>query len=111
MSRLSKPTSEDYFSVRRVDTGVEVLLQLSGELDIAGIDQIVDAVRHLPPACHVIIDLSQLSFMDSTGIRAFMTLDLRSRSEQWSLTLKAAQPQVLNVLKVCGFDGRFEMTP
>ena len=90
--------------MRRVDTGLEVLIQLIGELDIAGLDQLLDAARHLPPACHVTIDLSQLTFMDSTGIRAFMTLDLRSRSEQWSLTLKAAQPQVLNVLKVCGFE-------
>ncbi len=111
MSRRVDADSGEEFAVRRVTTGSEVLIELIGELDIAGLDQLLDAARDLSPACNVTMDLSQLTFMDSTGIRAFMTLDLRSRSEQWSLTLKAAQPQVLNVLKVCGFDDRFKMIP
>lgn len=106
----SEPVEHDEFVVRRVDSGREVSLELVGELDVAGIGKVSEAARQLPAHGHVTIDLSQLSFMDSSGIRALMNLDLRSRAEQWTLTLHAPQPQVLNVLKLCGFEDRFEIT-
>lgn len=110
MTQSDQPVCEE-FVVRRVDSGREVLLELTGELDVAGIDRVSEAAGQLPPHGQVTIDLSQLSFMDSSGIRVLMSLDLRSRAEQWTLTLRAPQPQVLNVLKLCGFEDRFEITP
>ncbi|HSP28454.1 MAG TPA: STAS domain-containing protein [Ilumatobacteraceae bacterium] len=110
MTKSDQPVGEE-FVVRRVDDGREVLLELTGELDVAGIDRVSEAAEQLPPHAHVTIDLSQLSFMDSSGIRVLMSLDLRSRTEQWTLTLRAPQPQVLNALKLCGFEDRFEITP
>ncbi len=110
MIESAEPTDADEFVVRRVDSGAEVLLQLIGELDVAVIGRLFEAAQHLPAHCHVTIDLSQLTFMDSSGIRVLMSLDLRSRAEQWTLTLQAPQPQVLNVLKLCGFEHRFEIT-
>lgn len=103
--------SSDDFVVRRVDRGSEVLLELVGELDVAGIDRLDEAARDLPAHGHVTIDLSELTFMDSSGIKALMNLDLRSRAESWTLTLQAPQPHVLNVLKMCGFEHRFVITP
>ena len=99
------------FVVRRVDSGTEVLLELIGELDVAGIDPLNEATRHLPANGHVTIDLSELAFMDSSGIRVLMSLDLRSRTERWTLALRAPQPQVLRVLTLCGFEDRFEVRP
>lgn len=99
------------FVVRRVDRGSEVLLMLSGELDVAGIDRLDEAARHLPAGGHVTVDLSELTFMDSAGIKALMRLDLRCRAESWTLTLRAPQPRVLKVLKLCGFEHRFVITP
>lgn len=109
---MAEPVEPDdgEFAVRRVDSGADVLLELTGELDVAGIDRLDEAAQHLPERAHVTIDLSQLTFMDSSGIRVLMSLDLRSRAEQWTLTLQAPQPQVLNVLKLCGFEHRFEIT-
>ncbi len=101
----------DGFDVRRVDSGAEVLLELSGELDTDGVERLESAARHLPAHGHVTIDLSDLAFMDSSGIGVLMSLDLRSRAEQWTLELRAPQPQVLRVLKLCGFDDRFEIEP
>lgn len=105
------PVDDRGFAVRRFDSGPEVTLQLIGELDVAGVDLLNEAARHLPSHGHVKIDLSGLAFTDSSGIRVLMSLDLRSRAEQWTLSLQAPQPQVLNLLKLCGFDQRFEITP
>lgn len=104
------PTDADGFIVHRVDSGDEVLLKLIGELDVAGMGRLVEAATDLPTHSHVTVDLSELAFMDSTGIRVLMTLDLRSRAEQWTLTLHAPQPQVLNVLTLCGFENRFDIS-
>ncbi len=98
------------FVVQRTDSGSEVLLELAGELDLAGIDLLEQAATNLPPSAHVTVDLSHLQFMDSSGIRALMNLDLRSRHEEWTLTLRAPQSQVLHVLRLCGFENRFEIT-
>lgn len=111
MTEFVPPPDADEFVVRRVDAGSEVLLQLSGELDVAGVDRLDEAARDLPPNGQVTIDLSQLSFMDSSGIKALMGLDLRSRAESWRLILHDPQPQVLGILKLCDFERRFTITP
>jgi anti-anti-sigma factor len=107
---MAEPADTDELVVRRVDSATEVLLDFIGELDLAGVDRVNEATRHLPQHGHVTVDLSQLTFMDSTGVRLLMNLDLRSRAEQWTLTLRAPQPQVLNMFKLCGFENRFEIS-
>jgi len=58
------------FAVRADSAGI---LWLTGEFDIAAIDEFqatVDAV--LDAQREVVLDLSELTFLDSTGIRAFL---------------------------------------
>lgn len=99
----------DELVVRRIVSGAEVTLELVGELDAAGVDPVLEAATQLPADGHLTIDMSQLTFMDSSGIRVLMSLDLRRRAEGWELTLLAPQPQVLRVLRLCGFEDRFEI--
>ncbi len=105
-----EPVDAGGFVVRRVDSGAQVLLELIGELDAAGIGRVLEAATHLPADGDLTIDLSQLEFMDSSGIGVLMSLDLRSRAEHWTLTLHSPQPQVMRVLTLCGFEHRFEIT-
>ena len=51
------------------------VLRLSGELDLAADESLLTAFRSASNgASEVILDLSELRFIDSTGIRAFMTI-------------------------------------
>ena len=51
------------------------VLRLSGELDLASDESLLTAFRNAPNgASEVILDLSELLFIDSTGIRAFVTI-------------------------------------
>ena len=111
MVEFVEPADDGGFTVHRVDSDLNVVLELIGELDVSGLDRLNEATRHLPANGRVTLDLSELAFMDSSGIRALMSLDLRSRAEQWTLSLHAPQRQVLNVLSLCGFEDRFEITP
>jgi anti-sigma B factor antagonist len=51
------------------------VLRLSGELDLATDESLLTAFRSASNGVsEVILDLSELEFIDSTGIRAFMTI-------------------------------------
>jgi anti-sigma B factor antagonist len=48
-------------------------LNLSGELDLATVGQLEEAIdTHLAASEDVVVDLRALSFMDSTGVRALV---------------------------------------
>lgn len=99
------------FRVERIEQAEGVRLVLSGELDLAGIDQLLCAGENVPDGGTLTLDLSGLSFMDSSGLKVFMNLDRRSRREGWSLAIENPRDQVLRLLQLCGFEQRLPITP
>jgi anti-sigma B factor antagonist len=83
-----------------------VVIALSGELDIAGVEQLAAATAAIPTGASVVVDLTELGFMDSTGVRMLMNLDVRSRAEGWRLALARPQPPVERLLRLSGFADR-----
>jgi anti-anti-sigma factor len=84
-------------------TGDTAVVALSGELDVAGtalleneLDRIV--ADHEPSG--VVIDLSDLAFMDSTGLRLIVLADDRARGDGRRLTLVRGQPDVHRVFEI-----------
>ena len=81
-------------------------LALSGELDlatVARVERAVDAtlaqgVRML------IVDLSGLSFIDSSGLRLFVVLHQRAVAEGWRLSLIRPREQAMKVFVVSGLE-------
>jgi anti-anti-sigma factor len=73
------------FSIEVVDSGDRTTVAVSGELDIAVSGRFCDAVRAALAAGPVLVDLREVTFMDSTGVRALNTL-LRECSENgWGM--------------------------
>ncbi|MEA2194497.1 MAG: anti-sigma factor antagonist [Solirubrobacteraceae bacterium] len=52
----------------------------------------------------ILVDLSGLGFMDSTGIRLLIAADARSRADGDRLRLTRPPAQVLRVLCIAGID-------
>jgi anti-sigma B factor antagonist len=50
----------------------------------------------------VVIDLRQLTFLDSTGIAALVEADSYARRDGWNLAIVKGPPQVQRVLELCG---------
>jgi anti-sigma B factor antagonist len=75
-----------------------------GELDIATAPQLEQEVRSLlaRPVREVVIDLSRLTFIDSSALRLFIVLNERSSSEGWSLALIRPTGQVRSVFEITG---------
>jgi anti-anti-sigma factor len=72
-----------------------------GELDLSNAAQLEE---RLAGTINTVLDLSKLSFIDSTGIRVMISAFQRARSEAWELTVRNPQPAVLRVIKLVGLD-------
>jgi anti-anti-sigma factor len=100
--RTGRETVTAAFDVRRDDDGV---LWLSGELDIAQVDTFLRAgTEELERGDALVLDLSSLSFIDSSGIRA--TLQLAERADGGRIMLRRPSEGVRKVLDLTGIVGR-----
>jgi anti-anti-sigma factor len=79
-------------------------LTLSGELDLATVPRVQQAVDAALArgARTLVVDLSALSFIDSSGLRLFVVLHQRSVAEGWRLSLIRPQERAMTVFRVSG---------
>jgi anti-anti-sigma factor len=98
------------FEVERISLADGVRVVLSGELDLSGTERVLSAGENVPEGGALTLDLSALSFMDSSGVKVLMNLDRRSKREGWSLAIENPRGQVLRLLQLSGFDQRLPIT-
>jgi anti-sigma B factor antagonist len=77
-------------------------LRLAGELDIATVPRLQEAVQSVLAAGpeRLVVDLRPLSFLDSSGLRQMLMLADRAREEGWELILLRPAEQVLAIFQV-----------
>jgi anti-anti-sigma factor len=56
----------------------------------------------------IVVDLSELAFIDSSGITALLRLEARSRADSDRLVFLRGTPAVQRVLALCGVDGQLK---
>jgi anti-sigma B factor antagonist len=81
-------------------------LTLSGELDLATVPRLRAETQALleQSARHLIIDLSRLTFVDSSGLSLFISLNYRASRENWTLSLTRPSGKTLSVFSITGTD-------
>ncbi|WP_320066223.1 STAS domain-containing protein [Micromonospora sp. RTGN7] len=84
--------------------GVAVCLRLAGELDVSTAPELIEALDRLAEEGerHLLVDLTDLTFCDSTGIAAFVRGDNRAAARGGWLRLTGASGRVERVLRVTG---------
>lgn len=67
------------------------VLHAEGELDVSNVDVFEDCLRaaEASEAGHVLVDLNDLSFMDSAGLRALLMASRRVRRNSRRLSVRA----------------------
>jgi anti-sigma B factor antagonist len=79
------------FSIDVVQEGNRSVLNLSGELDLATVGELEDALRtRLEAGEDVVVDLRGLAFMDSSGVRALVGAHQAAEGGDGSLTIVRA---------------------
>ena len=89
--------------------GDSIVLSLRGELDLTSapvFDRELERLS-LGDARRLVIDLSGLDFMDSTGLRALLQVRERATANQHELALRRGPRQVQRVLELTKTDEVF----
>lgn len=98
-----------------VDTRSEVpIVKVVGEIDIATVPTFVRHLDEIPVGVsQVIIDFSELTFIDSSGLNALVACQKRldDGNQGCTIRLVATRPSILKVLEVTGLDEVFPTTP
>ena len=102
IGKLRKPG----LSVQALELEQETVLVLRGEFDLTGVEAFEQAVASVTPRHALVLDLHELTFMDSSGLGALVLLRERARAGGWSLVLAAPQPAVATVLRISGLEQR-----
>jgi anti-anti-sigma factor len=88
---------------------VRVLLR--GELDLSTVSKLQDELRRVEAEAPrvMVLDLSELSFLDSTGLRCVVRADERAREENRRFVLVKGPDQVQRVFAITRLDERLEI--
>ena len=83
-------------------------LSLTGELDLDTVPELEAAVAaaRAEGADEVVVDLSGLGFMDSSGLRCLVQADDRATAEGWRLILVRGPDPVHRVFEITRMDQR-----
>jgi anti-sigma B factor antagonist len=88
------------------------VVQICGELDISTAPELRErllAVLNRSGFSRLILDLSKLEFMDSSGVAVLVNTERRARLLGRTVVLVAPQRPVLRVLQVCGLGHYFSI--
>ena len=89
----------------------DVALVVVGEIDLATSDAFYDQLRVLVAAAHspAFVDLSEVSFIDSSGLNALVRASRVADGAGASLVLLAPSRAVRRVLLLSGLAGAFDV--
>jgi anti-sigma B factor antagonist len=100
--------SSSPFDVTITEHGSAVHLALTGELDISTATRLEDDLRRVEadgPAL-LFLDLRELTFMDSTGLRILITADARARESGRRVVIVRGNEMVQRVMRLTRLDER-----
>lgn len=92
--------------------GEAEILKVTGELDIATSRRLEERLRALV-AQHgqVVLDLSELSFIDSSGLAVLINAARASANDGGGLGVRAVSDAVWRVLELSGVAGELKLLP
>ena len=102
MSRLTYESHQNDQMVR---------LALAGEFDLSNAPQVEEALKEIDdesPAL-LVLDLRELTFMDSTGLRVMVAADARARDNSRRLAVVQGPEPVHRVFRITGLDDHLDI--
>jgi anti-anti-sigma factor len=84
------------------------VIALAGELDIGGVDRVTEELlcAEATGAVQIVLDLAELQFIDSSGVRLVLEADARSRADGNRLRLTRGPAAVQRVFVLSGIEDR-----
>jgi anti-sigma B factor antagonist len=96
------------FSIQTVTEGPTTTLRVAGEVDLATADELNQAAAAALEGGTkaLVIDLAEVTFLDSTGLAVLVAVTNQTSAGGISLTIRDPAPRVRNVIRITGL-GQF----
>jgi anti-sigma B factor antagonist len=103
--------SQVEFSVANQTAGGFPVVAVHGEIDVYSAPALKDAVTDLLGPDHpaVIVDLTDVGFLDSTGLGALVAARTSATDAQVRLLVVSDRDRILKLFRITGLDGVFEI--
>jgi anti-anti-sigma factor len=89
-----------------------VVLRCAGDLDLASVDELAGRLRALSAEEEpVLLDLDELEFMDSSGLRVVLQAVEASRAGTWRFAMTAGSEAVRRLFDSAGVSDRLPIEP
>jgi anti-sigma B factor antagonist len=85
------------------------VIAVAGELDVAGSESLDRRLNEIDASRTVALDLSEITFVDSSGLRVVVQHHLRLASGGGRLTLLQPSTQVRRLLEIAGLADRLDL--
>ena len=104
-------TPVEILDVMSEDRDGLVHVALVGELDLSTVAKVQEELRRVEASspATLVVDLSKLTFLDSTGLRCIVTADERARAEGRRIVIVRGPDAVQRVFAITRLEERLEM--
>lgn len=101
------------FSVSQASVGDVPVLTVHGEVDVYSAPLLKEQIASslTDPNSSAVVDLSQVEFMDSTGLGALVSARSAAAEAGGRLPLVCDRDRILKLFQITGLDGVFEIHP
>ena len=93
----------------KVDPDGAGVLKVDGDIDMAAGPILRKALLEQEEQGAIVLDLTGVSFIDSSGLRTLLDAARRAEERGDSLTLRSAGPEVRRLLEITGTTSKFTM--
>lgn len=100
-----------HLSIDESTIGAALVLDVAGEIDLATAPQLEAKVTEADPEGHLVLDMTNVTFMDSTGLRVLISAHERANENGGSLAIVAGEGPVTKLLSITGVDGWLSVYP
>jgi anti-anti-sigma factor len=93
------------------DDDGSIVLRIVGEIDLATVSVLRDALNSVPPtdAARVVLDVSGIDFIGAAGVRVFLEARQRLAHARRDLVLRGPSPMLMRVLEAIEVDREFHI--
>src|SRR3954466_6905564 len=107
-----EPVNAPALEVSAVVSQQTAVVHVAGELDLATTPELEKILRGLERECaRIVLDLSPLAFIDSTGLRLAVMEHHRATMDGFDFAIAGATGPVLEVLRLTGLDTAVPVAP
>ena len=104
--------NESDFEVATARDGERLTVAPAGELDLATVPDVEAALRGAEPAPgQVVLDLSAVTFMDTSGLRLVLEEEKRAAERGSSFLIVPGPPSVQRIFELSGVADRLPFAP